>query len=601
MTREMNRVQACAYAWAALLCVDASWSPAAEATKPNVVVILTDDQGYGDLSCHGNPVVKTPNLDRLRKESVRFIDFHVAPMCTPTRGQLLTGVDALRNGAMRVNSGRALLRRDLPTMPQLFAAAGYATGQFGKWHLGDNYPYRPQDRGFQETLWFPSSHIGSAADFWDNDCFDDTYWHNGRRAKFAGYCTDVFFGEAMRWMRKQVEVGKPFLCCIPTNVPHTPHFLPAEFRKAMEAEIARAGTPKGTAGLARYFGMIKSIDDNVGRLESFLRDSGLSDKTIVVFLTDNGSTMGPRYYNAGMRGGKTTLWEGGHRVPCFLRWPAGKLRAAGDVPGLAQAQDVLPTLLELCGVATPPGARFDGTCLAPVLRGKAEMPDRMLVVQYAEQDGMPAAKRGEACVMWRRWRLVRDEELYNLDDDPAQARNVAADHPDVVAKLRAHYKKWWEGVAPQLDVPERVIVGDPAENPSMLTPCEWRDVGFDRGRDVRAGLRKNGVWHLEVAAAGDFQFELRRWPRERDAAIPAGIPAVKHSDGEFPAGVALPIAKTRMKIGDFDESWAVAATDKTATFRVKLPAGRTELQTWFNDAAGKEICGAYYVYVTKLP
>ncbi len=157
--------------------------------RPNVLVIVTDDQGYGELSCHGNPVLTTPNLDRLYDESIRFTDFHVAPMCTPTRGQLMTGVDALRNGAMNVSSGRTLLRRAFPTMGNLFAASGWQTGIFGKWHLGDTYPYRPQDRGFHESVWFPSSHIGSVPDTWENDYFDDTYIHNGRPQTYTGYTT----------------------------------------------------------------------------------------------------------------------------------------------------------------------------------------------------------------------------------------------------------------------------------------------------------------------------------------------------------------------------------------------------------------------------
>ena len=206
-------------------------------TRPNVILVLTDDQGYGDFFCHGNPVLKTPNLDRLHDQSIRFTDFHVAPMCTPTRGQLLTGVDALRNGAMNVSSGRTLLRRDIPTMPQIFAVNGYRTAMFGKWHLGDNYPYRPQDRGFQESLWFPSSHISSAPDFWNNDYFDDVYVRNGKRQAVNGYCTDVFFREAMQWMGERADRREPFFCYLPLNAPHGPLFVPAKYpRTVCEAE-----------------------------------------------------------------------------------------------------------------------------------------------------------------------------------------------------------------------------------------------------------------------------------------------------------------------------------------------------------------------------
>src|SRR5687767_13831462 len=191
--------------------------------KPrNVIIIITDDQGYGDLGCHGNPIVRTPHLDRLHGESLRFIQFHVAPMCTPTRGQLLTGIDSLRNGAMNVSSGRTLLRREFPTAAEIFATNGYRTGIFGKWHLGDNYPYRPQDRGFEKSIWLPSSHSPSASDYWNNDYFDDVYWHDGRREPFAGYCTDVFFGEAMQWMRGCAARKEPFFCYLTPNAPHGP-------------------------------------------------------------------------------------------------------------------------------------------------------------------------------------------------------------------------------------------------------------------------------------------------------------------------------------------------------------------------------------------
>ena len=217
------------------------------AAQPNVIVILTDDQGYGDLSCHGNPVLQTPHLDRIHSQSVRLTDFHVAPMCTPTRGQLLTGRDAARNGAINVSSGRTLLRRELPTLADVFAKAGYRTAMFGKWHLGDTYPYRPQDRGFQETLWFPSSHINSVPDVWDNDYFDDTYRRGSKLEKHEGYCTDVFFREATAGIKKQRDGAEdqPFLLYLPTNAPHSPYWLPKEDRAAMTrrlAEVEATGT-----------------------------------------------------------------------------------------------------------------------------------------------------------------------------------------------------------------------------------------------------------------------------------------------------------------------------------------------------------------------
>src|SRR5262245_56981384 len=199
---------------------------AAAASKPNVILVVTDDQGYGDFSCHGNPVLRTPNLDRLHAESIRLTDFHVTPMCTPTRGQLMTGQDALLNGAMNVSSGRTLLRRGITTMPEIFRANGYRTAMFGKWHLGDNYPYRPHDRGFEEALYYPSSHISSAPDYWNNDYFDDVYRRNGKPEAQKGYCTDVFFAEAERWIRGSARRSEPFFTYIATNAPHGPLFVP---------------------------------------------------------------------------------------------------------------------------------------------------------------------------------------------------------------------------------------------------------------------------------------------------------------------------------------------------------------------------------------
>jgi arylsulfatase A-like enzyme len=559
-------------------------------SQPNVIIVITDDQGYGDMSCHGNPVLKTPNLDQLHAESVRLTDFHVAPMCTPTRGQLLSGRDCLANGAMNVSSGRVFLRSELPTMADIFSASGYRCGQFGKWHLGDNFPYRPQDRGFHEAIYYPSSHIGSAPDFWENDYFDDTYYHNGIRKKFPGYTTDVFFDEAMKWMRKQAGSKKPFLCYLATATAHGPLFVPEKYRELYQDQ---------QPNVARFFGMIANIDENMGRLESFLKETGLRENTIVIFMTDNGGTAGNSVFKAGMRGKKIDLWDGGHRVPCFIRWPAGGLRAAGNISELTQVQDILPTLIDFCGLRVPRGVQFDGVSLAELLRGRHEkLPDRMLVVQFSRMQS-PVPKKGDAAVLWQRWRLVEDKELYDLRTDFGQTKNLIAEHPEVAAKMRAHYEKWWAGVSPTMNNHGAIILGDRAENPSQLSPADWEDSFFDQGAQVRNGLRRNGAWNVEIARAGTYEIELRRWAREADMPMASGLPPRPHATGEFSAGTALPIAKARLKISGFDESQNVAANDKAVTFTAKLKSGRTQLQTWFYDEAGKEICGAYYVYVRR--
>ena len=583
------------------------------AERPNVIVILTDDQGYGEFSCHGNPIAETPHIDRLARESVRLTDFHVSPMCTPTRGQLMTGLDAFRNGAINVSSGRTLLRPELKTMANVFREARYRTGLFGKWHLGDNHPFRPEDRGFDEAIWFPSSHINSVPDFWDNDYFDDTYIHNGKREHYSGYCTDVFFREAMEWIRAEVKTKRPFFVYLALNAAHWPWFVPDKYREPVREamrkrpDVVARLNPAKRESLVSFLAMGANIDENVGNLDRFLSESGLKDDTIVVFLTDNGSTMGPDYFNAGMRGRKTTLWEGGHRVPCFVRWPGrlGKPRAFDE---LCHVQDLLPTLADLADVRGLP-AKFDGTSLAPVLREERNtLGDRMLVINYSRMPqfkvtftkGNPAIpQRDGAAVLWKHWRLLENRMLFDISTDPHQDHDVAAQHPEVVAKMRAHLDSWWDGVKDQVMEPQRVIIGSEAENPMLLTACEWLDVFVDQQVQVRRADRKNGVWHLRVAKAGRYVFEVRRWPRESGLKLADGVDATKVTDGEYIEGQALPIASARMQIGTKESTGTPDPSLQSVTFQFDLESGETEMQTWLLDEQGNEICGAYYVYVTR--
>ncbi|MDF1753690.1 MAG: arylsulfatase [Verrucomicrobiales bacterium] len=587
------------------------------AAQPNVIVIVTDDQGYGDMSCHGNPVLKTPHIDSLHAQSLRLTDFHVAPMCTPTRGQLLTGIDAAANGAINVSSGRTLLKTGIPTLADILSGNGYQTGLFGKWHLGDNYPYRPEDRGFQETLWFPSSHINSTPDVWDNDYFDDTYRRNGTLKKYQGYCTDIFFDEAMTWMKKQADEEKPFFVYLPTNAPHSPYWLPQHYRDAMTADLEEAErsgrlktklTGDKRTRLIDFLAMIQQIDDNIGKLDSFLTESGIGSDTIVIFLTDNGSTLGETYFNAGMRGRKTQLWEGGHRVPCFVRWPGGKLGEPRDISGLTQVQDLAPTILDLCEIKTE--SKFDGESLEAVLRKRETVDeDRILTINYSRMpfgfdypspDSPSIMRREGAGVLWKQWRLLEDRELYNLETDPRQKTNVIEDHPEVVAKMRNHLNQWWERVGPTANDPQPVIIGHEEANPAMLTACEWLDVFIDQQSQIRRADLKNGWWELEVADAGRYEFELRRWPRELDLGLSEGLPATRVTDGTLLEGTALPIGRARLKLGTGPMMRRpLKPKAKFATFSANLEPGRIRLHTWFDDNNGQPLLGAYYVYVER--
>jgi len=548
-----------------------------KADRPNVILVLTDDQGYGDFSCHGNPVLRTPNLDRLHAQSIRLTDFHVAPMCTPTRGQLMSGLDALRNRARHVCGGLTMLRTDVPTMADIFQAGGYRTGLFGKWHLGDSYPYLPQDRGFQEVVHHKSWGITSAADRWGNDYFDDLYYHNGKLEPYEGYCTDVWFREAMKWIKTRADGSEPFFCYLPTNAPHGPLFVPPQYAEPYK----KPGVP------ADFFGMIANLDENIGRLMAMLDETGLADNTILIFMTDNGGTAGVKTFNAGMRDGKTSLYDGGHRVPCFIRWPAGKLRAAGDIGELTTCQDLLPTLVDLCGLKVPVGIRFDGTSLAGLLRdSQTHLSNRMVVVQY--HIDIP---KWNATVMWKKWRLVKGEELYDIAADPGQKTNVADKYPDVVQAMREHYEKWWADVEPIAKEPCYVQIGSEQENPVRLTCADWYGVYADNFGHLQRKV--NSYWNLLVEREGEYEFSLSRWPPESGAAMDA---TATHPTGK---GKAFPVAKARMKIGEFDESKPVASGDKSATFTIRLKPGRTRLQTWLYDSSGNELCGAFYVMATR--
>ncbi len=426
------------------------WGAAARADaskKPNVLIVMTDDQGLGDFSFMGNPVLKTPNFDAFAQQAIRLSDFHVAPMCSPTRGQLLTGLAALRNGATSVTAGRTFLRPGIPTIADVFARAGYRTGIFGKWHLGDSYPHRPIDKGFQESVY----HLGwgqlqSTPEF-DWPLIDGRYFHNGVEKRYQGHCTDFWFDSAMAWMKKCRQQDAPFLCYLPTNAPHAPCIDQPEYVQPYQG--------KGPAG---FFGMIAHLDKRFGDLSKFLAEEKLENDTIVIFMTDNGGTAGVKTFNAGLRAGKTTYYDGGHRVPCWIRWPNGNFGAPREIVTPTQNTDLLPTLCDLCGV-TPPArdprdAVYSGVSLAGLLRGAQPLPDRVFVVQYGQ-----ILKKFDACVISGKWRLVNGQELYDVHADRAQQTNVAAQHPDVVAALRDYYEKWWQGLEPTLSAFVPITLG----------------------------------------------------------------------------------------------------------------------------------------------
>ncbi|MFT7639881.1 MAG: arylsulfatase A-like enzyme, partial [Pirellulaceae bacterium] len=441
--------------------------PDVTATRPNVVIVVTDDQGHGDLSCHGNPTLKTPHIDALHKIAVRLTDYHVSPTCSPTRSALLTGHWTNRTGVWHTIMGRSMLREDEVTIGQIFKDNGYATGMFGKWHLGDNYPFRPEDRGFTEVMRHGGGGVGQTPDYWDNAYFDGSYWHNSVPVPVQGFCTDVFFDYAKKFIKSQKEAGKPFLAYIATNAPHGPMHSPPESSKP----YGKLGV-----GVANFFGMISNIDDNVGKLRKFLDDEKLTENTIFIFTTDNGTSSGAGVFNSKMRGQKGSEYDGGHRVPFFLHWPAGGLVGGKDVAPLTAHVDVVPTLIDLCQIKPPSDVRFDGTSLRDLLENQADdWPDRILVTD--SQRVKDPIKWRKSAVMTSQWRLVNGNELFDMTKDPSQKMNVAKDNPKVVARLTKFYDQWWEELLPSFSKNAAIYLGHPAENPARLTSHDWITTG----------------------------------------------------------------------------------------------------------------------------
>jgi len=441
----------------ALMCSSAQAANAAESLagrRPNIILILTDDQGYGDFSRHGNPVLKTPNLDRLSSESVRLSDFHVSPTCAPTRCALMTGRHEFRSGVTHTILERERMSLKAQTLAEMLKSAGYATGIFGKWHLGDQPDYRPDRRGFDETFIHGGGGIGqtypgSCGDAPGNTYFNPTILHNGRFEKTQGYCTDVFFAQAERWMESR-KGRRPFFAYIATNAPHAPLQVPEEYENRYLGRVPIQTT--------KFFGMIANIDDNVGRLMELLGRWKIERDTLVIFMTDNGGTKGVGVWNAGMHGGKASAWQGGTRAASFWHWPAAL--APADCDRLTAHLDVFPTLAEIAGAKLPEGlaAKLDGRSLLPLLKNpKAAWPDRKLFTHVGrwERGKAAASKYAHCSVRNTFYSLVCENrdgikqwQLFDLKNDPGETIDIAAGRPNVVKELESAYDRWWAEVLP---------------------------------------------------------------------------------------------------------------------------------------------------------
>ncbi len=594
--------------------------------KPNVILIVTDDQGYGDISAHGNPWLETPNLDYLHDNSVRLESFHTDPLCAPTRGALMSGRYSFGAGVYSTLTGRYYMKPELKTMADYFSESGYATGMFGKWHLGDTYKYRPHERGFDVAYSFGGGVIGEIPDHWGNDYFDDTYTVNGEPKQFNGYCTDNWFSSAIEFIDSSSANEKPFFCYLPTNAPHGPFNVD---RRYYQKHLDKGVEPMR----ARFYGMIESIDENIGKLIKHLKENNLYDNTIITFFGDNGTASGCNIdkdghvvdgYNAGMRGKKGHTYEGAHRNMCFMTSPNNILGRNRAVHGLTTQFDLLATYIDACDLIK--GDQYDeldGVSMFSALHnGEYHINHGRTVVVHNMQRDMPQ-KFKDYTVLRDNMRLVRPltpesnplargnfaepiilaPEIYDLAKDPSERNDIYSDNVLLANELTLFYEDWYDSRVDYAMQYSPIFIDPNTEN--VLTCHAWHDcyaMCFSQTH-VRKGIDGNGFFAIKVLHGGKYEIELRRWPHESQIALNGSCQSEASTDRiyiEKPAGKAYNIEKAQLLILGEKYECKVSAKDKSAKFAVDLPVGSYNLRTRFVMDDLKTI-GAYYLYIKHLP
>lgn len=580
---------------------------AGQESQPNVIVIITDDQGYGDLACHGHPFVKTPNLDTLYDQSIRFTNFHVSPCCTPTRAALLTGAYEFRSGVTHVGLGQAMLSQDSYTLAQCFLENGYQTALFGKWHLGSNYPQRPQDKGFQECLNWWGAHSGQALDYWESPGRNNPYLlHNGVWKQREGFVDDIIFADAKKWIAQQGD--KPFFMFLASSSAHGPFGdCPEAYKKIYDG----MGLSPDATG---FYGMISLVDGRVGTLRDFLQEQQIAENTILVYMTDNGSDGALRFnqYNADMRGGKNSEDEGGTHVPCFIAWP-GHLDAGRDVDQLTAHFDIFPTLADLCGLTVPKEVPMDGISLASWLRDPLKnIEQRFLFMnwgwmgpRYINPDPL---KYGKCAIRNQDFRLMNGERLYDISEDVGQNLDVAKQHPELVQVLRAEYEEWWQDIRSSLLEPCFIVIGNEKENPMRLTFWDWQPstVSSEMGgllagnpsyKNVPVSVRRwlnnddnrlapppyMGSWAVDTDRSGRYRVQIQIVAPEANepARLKAGTAHIRCGSSQV---------DVKIKLGS-----------SSISEEIILKKGKAYLECWFDgQLPDNRPCGAFYVDVEYI-
>ncbi len=489
-------MRALSAAGAALTLPHAATRADMPAEQPNIVLIMTDDQGYGDLGCHGNDVIDTPSVDRFSTQAIEMTDFAVCPVCAPTRAGLMTGRHCYRTGVWETYRGGETLRLDEVTIAECLRDAGYETGIFGKWHLGDIYPWVPSNQGFNDGLYFRHGN-------WPY--YDVPIERNNQPVDNPGYLTDVFTDAAMEFIEKNQD--GPFFCYVPYNAPHAPLQMPQHYEDKYMAMDLDENT-------AKCYGMIECIDDNVGRLLKRVDELSLTDSTLVIFMTDNGPQW-PRY-NCGLRNVKGSVYEGGIRVPFYARWPE-HFPAGAKCDSIGGNIDLLPTLLDAAGAPLPTAHKLDGISLMPLLTGEVDrLPDRMMFHHW--QRSMAPEKYPNGAARTQKWKLVNGEELYDMESDPGETTDLAADHPDLVQDLSAAYDEWWDDASTERGfVRLPVPIGTDGDNPAKLIAMHAYIDGDARYQ--YGGLLQDRImdwestddviyWDVDVETTGTYEASL---------------------------------------------------------------------------------------------
>jgi arylsulfatase len=490
---------------------------------PNVLLIITDDQGYGDLGCTGNPHVKTPVIDQLAGESVRLTNFYVSPVCAPTRSSLMTGRYSLRTGVRDTYNGGAIMATSEVTIAEMLKKENYATGIFGKWHLGDNYPSRPSDQGFDESLIHLSGGMGQVGDITtyfqgDSSYFNPVLWHNNEKRKFNGYCSDIFTDQAIRFIQNNRH--SRFFCYLSFNAPHTPLQVPDKYYQMYENMDPSEGfkpdidlpemSEKDKEDALKVYAMVSNIDDNIGRILKQLEDLKLSENTLVIFMTDNGPQQ--RRYVAGMRGRKGHVYNGGVRVPCFMRYPA-ILKGNCDVSATTVHMDMLPTLANLCGATMPDDRPIDGKDLTPLLqKSKADWDYQRTLFfywtrKYPELYNNIALMRGQYKLVGHTSydASITDFELFNLVQDPFETNNLVDKNTTLANELKQSMDSYLQELlqSPNIQNQPPIIIGSKHENPTFLNR---NDASGDRG--IWAQDNIFGKWRVKVLE-GSYTLKFR--------------------------------------------------------------------------------------------